>query len=111
MRDDEIEEAATQSIGLGEAEQRAQRDAVRDEHVDDRQAEDHAEPECEHDDLDVVGHDETGRLHALVLRDVRPELVVVDLVDQLRRGDRVSGVGVGRDDEVADDRGDESHGE
>src|SRR6266851_3768974 len=60
-----------------------------------------------HRNVDVVDHDQSGGLHALLRRDVGPELVVMDLVDEAGICDGVSGFGMREDDEKADERGHE----
>src|SRR5438105_4291814 len=107
MSDDEIKQATAEPVRLGEAEQPAQADPVVDHHPDHRQAEDDSEGKREKDDPDVVGHDRPGGLDPLVGRDVRPQLVVMDLIDQIRGRDPVGGVGVREHDEERDDRGSE----
>ncbi len=107
MGDDEIEESAADPVGLGEPEQRAEADAVVDEDVDHREAEDDSERHRGHRDVDVVEHDQAGRRNPDLGRDVGPELVVMHLVDELRRGEAVSRIGVSEHNEIADDRGHE----
>ena len=107
MRDHEIKQATPEPIGLCEAEKPAEADAVGDHHPDHGQAEDDSEGKCEKDDSDVVGHDRPGRLDPLVGWDVSPELVVVDLVDEIRGRDPVGGVGVREHNEERDGRGSE----
>src|SRR5256886_8390465 len=107
MCDHEIKEATPEPIGLCEAEKPAEADAVGDHHPDHGQAEARSEGKGEKDDSDFVGHDRPGRLDPLVGWDVSPELVVVDLVDEIRRRDPVGGVGVREHNEERDGRGSE----
>ena len=107
MSDHELEETARQPVRLRQTEKAAQADAVRDHHPDHGKAEDNTQGEGEDRNVDVVDHDQARYLDALVLGDLRPELVMVHAVDQPRVRDRVGGVGVREDDEEADQRRDE----
>src|SRR5207245_6847543 len=52
-----------------------------------------------------VDHDQPGHLDSLLRRYMRPQLVPMNALYELRVGDRVGGVRVGEDDEEADDGG------
>jgi len=105
--DDEVEQPARDAVGLRQPEKTAERDAVVDHHPQHRQPKGDAEGERCHRNVDVVDHDQSGGLHALLRRDVGPELVVMDLVDEAGICDGVSGFGMREDDEKADERGHE----
>src|SRR3989454_890736 len=107
MADDDLEEPATHAIGLREPEQPAQADAIGEQDVDHREAEEDAEGERDHRHVDVVDHDQPGYLDSKFGRDVGPELVVMNPVDQLWRRDSIRRIGIGQHHEVADDRGHE----
>ena len=104
MRDHELEQATRQSVGLRQTEESAEADPVRDHHPDHRQSEHDAEREREDRDIDVVHHDQSRHLHPLLLRDLRPELVMMHPIDQPGVGDGVGGVGIREDYEEGDQR-------
>src|SRR5207237_9825388 len=102
-----VEKPTTSTVSLGQAEKAAEADPIDDQHGYHRQPEYDAERERDHDHADVRGHDQTGGLRPLISRYMRPQLLVVDLVDQAWRHDGVSRVGIGEDDEEGDERGNE----
>ena len=104
MANDEIEQAGGDAVCVRERQQATQLDTVRHQHIDGRQAEQHAKREGEDRDTDVIRHDHARRQRPGVRRNLSPELVVVDPLHDLRGHQRVRQVRVEADGDEGDDR-------